>query len=96
MIGVPPVLTPFIQLSLIAEDELVTLTLVSPTGALGTVKIIAPFAALDSIDSPKLLIATTLTKTLSPNVRENGDAVKTVNGIVHCLDAMIVALDPLQ
>jgi hypothetical protein len=52
MIGVPPVLTPFIQLSLIAEDELVTLTLVSPTGALGTVKIIAPFAALDSIDSP--------------------------------------------
>jgi|LauGreDrversion4_2_1035121.scaffolds.fasta_scaffold36085_4 hypothetical protein len=52
MMGEPPVEIPLFHLMPIFDADVTMVLSLSPTGADGTSKIVAPFAASDSLESP--------------------------------------------
>ena len=81
-----------IQVKTTCEDEVFVSSLVNPVGKFGTLGIIAPFPVAEYEELPSEFNARTLAVTDDPDVRENGEALKTLAGIVHLVFDLTVAL----
>lgn len=84
------------QVSPITVADVTVEFIVKPTGALGTCKMIAPLPEEDCTDVPNTFVEVIITIILSPYYRLNGEACKTVSGIVHYYEDTITELEPLQ
>ncbi len=51
---------------------------------------------VDVCELPQMLVAIIVAQTLDPQTKLNGDAIKTLLGIVHCIAFIITLDEPLQ
>ena len=89
-------MAPSTQTNPILSSKVILRTFSSIVGASGTLSITPPPPYSDIGDVPYSLVAESLMLMLSPYNKENGAAVNTDKGTVHCVTAITVASVPSQ